>query len=299
MPAEWQTAWSAEAERQRSLLQALFAAEPAAQPLPALGAVERGASWTAGLAAYRGNGQEHARGALRAVFPTLRAMLGDSAFDALCARYWQAQPPQIGDLAHIGVGLPAFVHSLDDLRRWPWLGHSAQLDLACWAVLFDPPAALTEADLHRLAEADPATLQLRLAQATRLLASPWPIVTLRALHRAPEPDAAAVRAALERGEGETAWVWRSGLQAQVSAADAVVATWLQALAAASTLDEALAVLPDDFDLADWLHTAVVQGWIGGVDPLAHPDSRWVHPEPGDFRPARPAAEDTRNGPARS
>ena len=71
-------AWQQELQRQQALVQALFAAQPSAEPDARLQAWEQGATWQAGLAAYRGNGLEHARAALRTLWhhlhnPRLRA----------------------------------------------------------------------------------------------------------------------------------------------------------------------------------------------------------------------------------
>ncbi len=259
-------AWQQELQRQQALVQALFQTQPGTEPDPRLQPWEQGAAWQAGLAAYRGNGLEHARAALRTLFPTLMAMLGQDAFDAVCARYWHALPPRVGDLARIGERLPDFVALQPELQPWPWLGDSARLDLALWAVLFDAPAALSPIDLQRLAENDPATLRLRLAPGTRRIDSPWPIVTLWQLHREPQPQAEALRAACSRGT-ETAWVWRDALQSHCLAADEPHARWLRALAEAPTLAAALDVLPDDFDLSAWLHQAAMQGWIAAVESI--------------------------------
>ena len=259
-------AWQQELQRQQALLQALFQTQGSAEPDARLQVWEQGAAWQAGLTAYRGNGLEHARAALRTLFPTLLAMLGQEAFDAIGARYWHALPPQVGDLARIGERLPDFVARQPELQPWPWLADSARLDLALWDVLFETPAELRLDDLQRLAENDPATLRLRLAPGTRRLDSPWPIVTLWQLHREPQPQAEALREACGRG-AETAWVWRDALQAHCLAADEGHARWLRALAQAPTLDAALDVLPDDFDLADWLQRAAAQGWIGAVESI--------------------------------
>ena len=56
-------AWQQELQRQQALVQALFQTQPSAEPDPRLQAWEQGAAWQAGLAAYRGNGLEHARAA--------------------------------------------------------------------------------------------------------------------------------------------------------------------------------------------------------------------------------------------
>ena len=257
----------AEAQRQRALLTALFAPQATATPDPALGLRQQGAAWDAGLAAYRGNGLAHATNALRTQFPTVLAMLGGAAFDAVCARHWRRRPPLLGDLAWVGGEFPQTLAEQDDLQPWPWLADCARLDLALWQVLFDPPAAFGERDLRMLAEGDPALLRLRLAQGTRLLESPWPVVTLWHVHRQAQPDPEALRAAM-RQPGEAAWVWREGLQTQCAELAPEEARWLRALRTRPTLGGALNAVADDFDIGAWLQTAVSHGWLDGVAAVA-------------------------------
>ena len=257
---------AAEALRQQTLLQALFAPLPGAAPPAALGVVQQGARWAAGLAAYRANGLEHARIALRAQYPTVLAMLGEAAFDAVAARYWLAQPPRVGDLARVGADFPRCLEAQAELAAWPWLGDSARLDLALWQVLFAAPARLAEEDLQRLAAIDPAQLRVVLAAGTRLLESRWPVHHLWLLHQTPQPAADALRAAPRR-PGETVWVWREALQAHCRALPPADARWLRALCA-GTLGSALQNADENFDVSAWLQQAVAHGWIDRVEPLS-------------------------------
>ncbi len=259
-----------EAARQQALVALLFAPQPQADAPPTLGVRQRGASWAEGLAAYRGNGREHARLALRAQFPTILAMLGDDAFDTVAVRHWLARPPRRGDLAWVGEDFADTLAEQSALRNWPWLADSARLDWALWDVQRYPSAALRAEDLQRLATQPPQTLRLRLAPGAQLIASNWPIVTLWQLHRAAAPDAQACRDALQLGE-QTAWVWRLGWQPCAEAIAPIVAHWMHALQTAPTLEAALAACDEDFDLAAWLHRAVQQGWIAAVEPLRMPD----------------------------
>ena len=256
----------AEAQRQRDLLAVLLAPQAVVEPDSSLGLLQQGAAWRAGLAAYRGNGLAHATNALRLQCPTVLAMLGEQAFDAICARHWHSRPPRCGDLAWVGEDFALTLAEQDDLRPWPWLADCARLDLALWQVQFEPPAAFAAPDLQRLAEGDPAHLQLRLAPGTRRLQSPWAIVTLRHLHRQPATDAAALRIALQQ-PGETAWVWREGLQEQCLALAPEQDAWLHALQRCASLDAAIDAAPPTFDLAAWLRDAVRHGWLDAVVPL--------------------------------
>jgi hypothetical protein len=260
-----------EAVRQQVLLRLLFAAQPAPAPLPELGVLEHDQRWSAGLAAYRGNGLEHAIAALRAQFPTVLAMLGEAPFDALCVRYWHAYPPQQGDLARIGAEFPDCIAAQDELQPWPWLADSARLDRARWEVLFEAPSRLAAQDLQRLAESDPARLQLRLAPGTRLLEVRWPVFALWRAHQAPTVDVDALRVALQQ-PAVPLWIWRADMQAQCRELSASEADWLRTLATGACLERALDAVAADFDIAAWLQAAVQHGWIDGVRPWPEADA---------------------------
>jgi hypothetical protein len=255
-----------EARRQRELVEAVFSTE--VSDTACAGVRQRGAQWQAGLAAYRGNGLAHARNALRVQFPTVLAMLGDETFDALCALYWRACPPQRGDLAWVGEELPEFVETLQALDDWPWLSDCAQLDWAVWQLAGAAPARLNEDDLRRLASGDPQTLRLRLAGGVRRVASAWPIVTLYLAHHEPDPDWVAVGRMIERQQPQTAWVWRqqAGTRPEMSvqAIDEATDRWILALNQNMNLDAALDFAGTGFDFAAWLNQATRKGWLDAV-----------------------------------
>ena len=263
------TTLAGEARRQRELVEAVFSAQ--VSDTACAGVRQSGAQWQAGLAAYRGNGLAHARNALRVQFPTVLAMLGDEAFDALCARYWRACPPRRGDLAWVGEELPEFVETLQALDDWPWLGDCARLDWAVWQIAGAAPARLDEDDLRRLASSDPQELRLQLASGVRRVASAWPIVTLYLAHHEPDPDWVAVGQMIQRQQPQTAWVWRqqagtsSGIPVQ--AIDGATDRWILALNQNLNLDAALDSAGKGFDFAAWLDQAVKKGWLDAVVTL--------------------------------
>jgi len=263
-----------EAQRQRELIDAIFS--PQAPDVACADTRQRGARWRAGLAAYRGNGRAHACNALRMQFPTVRAMLGDEPFDALCAHYWRACPPRRGDLAWVGEELPAFIETLKTLDEWPWLADCARLDWAVWQVAGAGPAGFSEDDLRRLVDGNPAALSLRLSASVRRLSSAWPIHTLYEAHHVTHPDWNGVTQAIARSRAQTAWIWRphGDLAAMpvVDGLDAATDRWVAALDAGHTLDTALDSAGEEFDFAVWLEQAVRQGWLDGVVDLPSPST---------------------------
>ena len=256
----------AETQRQQDLVAAIFSSHAPTEPATGMGLLEQGQRWSAGIAAYRGNGLSHAIAALRIQFPTVLAMLGDTAFDAVCARHWRQRPPRQGDLAKVGTEFATTVAELNELAPWPWLADSARLDWALWQVLFEPSALLTETDLRRLANDDPGQLRIQLAAGTRFIQSPWPLVTLRQLNLAPEPDSQALQEVLLAPK-EYAWVWREGYEAHCMAIPACEAAWIIAIQSCPSLDAALDSTSDEMDFSAWLNNAVRHGWIDHVQAL--------------------------------
>ncbi|HZE91142.1 MAG TPA: DNA-binding domain-containing protein [Rhizobacter sp.] len=229
-----------------------------------------------GWQAYQANAGAVAECALAASFPTVQSLVGPESFAALARAFWQAQPPQRGDLAWFGQALPAFIEASEQLADVPYLADCARLD---WCVAQAEQAADDVPDvgsLHLLGEGDPALLRLALMPGTALLSSPYPIVSAWHAHR-PAPGAAdpfaPVREALAEGRGEHALVWRQGWRIQVLALDAAAARWTQCLLQGATLDLALTQAGDGFAFEPWLVQALQRGWfarVRGTRTLASP-----------------------------
>lgn len=258
-----------EARRQRELVEAVFSAQ--ISDTACAGVRQSGAQWRAGLTAYRGNGLAHARNALRVQFPTVLAMLGEEAFDVLCAHYWRACPPRRGDLAWVGEELPEFIVTLQALDDWPWLGDCAQLDWAIWQIASAAPARLDEDDLRRLVSGDPQKLRLQLAGGVRRVASAWPVVTLYRAHHQQNPDWDEVAQAIQHRQAQTAWAWRpqagKSSEMPLQPLDTATDRWIVALNQGMSLETALDMASDDFDFAAWLDQAARQGWLDAVMEL--------------------------------
>lgn len=254
-----------EAGRQRALVEALFAESAADAPPEQLAARQHGAAWRVALAAYRANGRAHAIEALTAAYPTIHVQIGAEAFAAAADLHWRRRPPRRGDLAWAGEGFADTLGELPELEPWPWLHDCARLDWARWTVAFAAPARFDAEHLQRLAEADPDTVRLQLADGARLVSSHWPVLALWLAHQAADPSAADLQTALAAG-AQAVWVWRDGWSVAQSAVGEPLARWLDTLRAAPTLGMALDVAPDGFNLADWLQSAITHGWLDGVAP---------------------------------
>ena len=256
-----------ERERQQALLRTLWCDEAGAGLHDWLATPPE--RFERGLQAYTANAGAAAERALGAAFPTVAPLLGEVSFAALARAFWQARPPLRGDLAQWGAELPAFIADSEQLADEPYLADVARLD---WAVHQAESAADAPAEpqgLERLADTDPSALRLQLRSGSALLASAFPVVTIRDAHRRIEPDRfEPVRAALTAGRGEAAWVWRQGWRVAVQALAPADAAFNAALLAGLSLGAALDASAADFDFGAWLAAAVRQGWLAGVADAA-------------------------------
>lgn len=276
-----------ESARQDAVLAALRATLPPATPLDA-----QQACWPAltrarlrtdasGLRAYQVNARATAQRVLLDHFPTLAAMLGEDALQALAMQLWDAQPPSSGDLGEWGAALPSLLAQHPDLQAWPWLADCASLDWARHRCLRAADAALDANSLQRLGDTAPEQLQLVLQPCVQVVHSVWPVEALWVAHQLePAQQAQAASEALAQvndkqavDDGQTVVVWRHPWQVQMSTLDEDSGWWMRALAlarpeAASTANTSLATLldqaPAGFDFSAWLTTAVAQGWLWQV-----------------------------------
>jgi hypothetical protein len=253
-----------EALRQQMLLRALWSD---ARPGIIAGWLRDGPQRsTRGLQAYRANAGALAERALGAAFPTIALLVGEESFAALARALWHAQPPLRGDMAAWGAALPDFIAAAPQLADEPYLADVARLD---WAVHQAEQAADSDGaveGLQHLAEGDPATLWLRLADGVALIASPHPVVSIWQAHRSQAQDRfAAVREAFACGQGEQALVHRQGFKVRVAAVPAPTAVFMQALLAGAPLGHALDEAGGGFAFDACLAQALQQHWLLAID----------------------------------
>ncbi|MFM8900889.1 MAG: putative DNA-binding domain-containing protein [Burkholderiales bacterium] len=217
--------------------------------------------------AYVASAHANAERALAACFPTVQQLLGEESFAAMARDYWHHSPPQRGDMAWLGEGLPAFISRNPQLSSEPYLADVAHLEWAlnrCEAAEDAPPDVTT---LALLAEHDAQALRLSLAPGAAVISSTHPIVSIWQAHHEPA-DAndpfAAVRAAFALELGEHALVWRQEWRARVRAVDLPTARFLKALLDGQSLACALEVAGYDWDFEAWLHAAVPSGLFGRI-----------------------------------
>ena len=254
-----------EAERQRRLIESLFASRADAQALPTR---ESGARALRGLQAYRANGDASAARALATAFPTVQMLLGEENFEHLAREFWRADPPVHGDLGDWGDTLPVWIAQHAGLAEWPYLADCARLDWALHCCERAEDAALDAASIPRLGDTDPSRLVLLLMPGTALVESAWPVAAIHAAHRSQDEQAFdAVRAAIAQQRGEAVLVSRQGFKAVPQVVDAGTARWTQRLLAGDDLATAIEHAAAGFDFGNWLTQALQSNWVKGIRVL--------------------------------
>lgn len=283
-------ATAALAAQQAALLAAIAGAQPGRAAALALGHPA-----LPGLQIYRANAHAHAQRALAASYPSVQALLGESAFAALACALWQVQPPRVGDLNRWGAGLADFIARDAQLAPWPYLADVARLE---WALAQAQGAADAEPDAASFAWlANQPAQQLRavLAPGWTCLTGTSPLVSLVLAHRptlaatdAAPPSLAAAARAVQAGRVEQALVWRTGWRVRLRAVQPWESAALRVLAQGGRLDALLRAWPDAADsarapappsLSDWLAQAVRAGWLIGLRRVRRTRSQSTSHEP--------------------
>ena len=261
---------SREAERQQLMLGVLGRTKA---PAALAGSARDGLRFSRGLQVYQANAGALAERALAAAYPVTAQLLGAESFSRLARAMWQQQPPTRGDVATWGSGLAGWMAEVDGLAGEPYLPDVARLE---WAVHVAAGAADAEAQagaFDRMADTDPAALLLLPRPGTALLQSVHPVASIWLAHQvaaAPLQSEdyrfASVRAALARGQAESALVWRQGWQVHVAALDDDDAAFTQALLQGHALGQALSPLSDrpGFRFEAWLVATLKRGWLLGA-----------------------------------
>jgi hypothetical protein len=208
------------------------------------------------LAIYRANIAANATGALAAIYPIVRKLVGEEFFAGLAHAYCNAHPSVSGDLnelgEHLADFLPAFAPAqalpyLPDVARLEWFAHKAH-----YAANHAP---LDVSTLASLTEDDYAGLAVILHPAVALLSSAYPLFRLWEVHQ----DDYRGELAVDLGSGgEHIVVYRPQFRATVTKLSSGEAAFLSAVVRGSLLGPALedALHKDpDFNFA-----ASLQNW---------------------------------------
>jgi len=207
-----------------AVLQRSFAAALRADPAGDYGMVEGGLAQaiaatsgdlTAGqrLGIYRNHHRLSLAAALAAHYPSVRAVIGDEAFDQLALDFVAQFPPRDARLACYGADFAAFLAAETRLSDLRYLADVARLDWALiQAQIADDDRAVLAPDFAAFGE-DLSAIRFRLHPAATLIRSYYPLLAIRHLALSAEGqaetvdlDAGGCDLLVLRQEGSPAWL---------------------------------------------------------------------------------------------
>ena len=189
------------------------------------------------LQIYRNNLFESLTAALEAVYPVVARLVGEAFFRGLARQYIGEHPSRSGNLHAFGRELPRFIERQPVAERLPYLAGVAALEWACHEVWHEADDILLDpATLAAVPAGVQLRLRLHLQAATRLVASPYPVLRI---WQANQSDADDASISLDEG-GVRLLVARDGLEIEFRRLDAAEDHWLRTLADGNTLGAATA-----------------------------------------------------------
>lgn len=128
---------------------------------------------------YRNNVAVSLQDALKAAFPAIASLLGTDNFAMAAGIYLREHQPGSPLMMHYGASFPTFLADLEPLKSLGYLGDVARLEVAMRQSYHAADAApLDPARLQDLDETALMSARLVLAPSTRVLRSPWPVLSL-------------------------------------------------------------------------------------------------------------------------
>lgn len=187
------------------------------------------------LQVYRNNHFEGLIDALGAVYPVVRALVGEAFFRRVARRFVQRRPPREPSLHRFGSALPAFLARLTAARSLPYLADVARLEWAVHEVYHEADAQPLDATRLASVPADRQPwLRLKPHPATRFVASDYPVLRIWQTN---QPGASPEAVALDEGGVRLIVARREG-EVEMRLLGAAEDRWLRALASGADLEAA-------------------------------------------------------------
>ncbi len=137
---------------------------------------------------YRNNVTVSLIDALAAIYPAVQRITGRDFFRAMARFHIRATPPTSPLLFEYGREFPAFIEGYEHARPMPWLADTARLERA-WLDAYhaENAAPLSAEVLGSVSPERLVDLVLSAHPATRIVRSPFSVVTIFAANRSNEP----------------------------------------------------------------------------------------------------------------
>ncbi|MGE0387014.1 MAG: DUF2063 domain-containing protein [Gammaproteobacteria bacterium] len=200
-----------------------------------------GAAPTRRFGVYRNNVLASLIDALADTYPVVQALVGETFFRAMAARFVRAAPPRSPVLAWYGAELPGFIAQFAPAAALPYLADVARLEwlrVDAWHAADATPLTAPELAAGLSDEAQLAGRRFALHPALRVMTSAHPAVSLWAAHQSDDPAAALSRIDMTRAEA--ALIVRPQLQVRIVPIAPDAAGFIDALQSGRTLGAAAA-----------------------------------------------------------
>ena len=195
---------------------------------------------------------------LQAGFPAILKLVGPAFFSATAGRFLRKHPPKTRIMMLYGTEFAQFLRDDPALADYPYLADVARLEIALRESYHAEDAqAVPVASLAALSEADLLSARPRLAPATRVVCSDWPVL---GLWRATMQDGPAPVA-----KAETVLILRPDFDPVPNAVSRAMADFVACLTAGQTVAMALSGVGAELDLAETLTLLITGKAIVGID----------------------------------
>jgi hypothetical protein len=132
------------------------------------------------LEIYRNNVVGNLTDAMLATYPLVKILTGEDFATVMMRSCVLQNPPREACLANYGGALPDFIEKFAPAAGLPYLADVARLEWAINGAYHAPDdAALSSAEIEALPENGLAEMNLRLRKSARLVASRWPLESIR------------------------------------------------------------------------------------------------------------------------
>lgn len=208
---------------------------------------------------YRNNVTVSLTDALRALFPVIRALVGDEFFAAMAREFLRAHPPTSPIIFHYGADFPRFLADFPPVAHLPYLADVALLEIAIRESYHAADATVIAPDVLNGIDADGLPFaHVTLAPSLRLVRSDWPIHAIWSANVAgtPPPD---------HRYHEDVLVMRPAFDPVAKPITAPEAAFLTALLAGETLGAAISAAGPTLDLTQTLTLLVSHGALTGLE----------------------------------
>ena len=191
------------------------------------------------FAVYRNNVTVSLINALADTFPVVEALVGPEFFRAMARHFVQHYPPQSRQLTFYGSNFPDFVAGFPPAASVPYLADVGRLELArIRAYHAADRQAVPFATLQSaLLRADAGSLQIALHPSLHSVSSPFAVTSIWIAHQGMAEGTERPEFATE--PGESAWIFRDGLQVEVCPVPANWCEFARQLASGHTVAEAV------------------------------------------------------------